>query len=154
VLVEDGSVIDTKGWQGWEWTHGIALTALYHVSQPSCGTTVSAEADIWQHSAIHPGSSSAQYSLQTAIGWFESQYKITAGKGAPKNINTMSPFYALSAFLLDGSVKDERWMAWCAEWAEWVVNDLPRTQEGGFQHSMSAVPSENPFLPNCRPDRL
>jgi unsaturated rhamnogalacturonyl hydrolase len=25
-------VIDTKGWKGWEWTHGIALTALYHVS--------------------------------------------------------------------------------------------------------------------------
>jgi hypothetical protein len=30
--VKDGSIIDTKGWQGWEWTHGIALTALYHVS--------------------------------------------------------------------------------------------------------------------------
>lgn len=30
--VDDGTVIDTKGWQGWEWTHGIALTALLHVS--------------------------------------------------------------------------------------------------------------------------
>lgn len=29
--VDDGSVVDTKGWQGWEWTHGVALTALYHV---------------------------------------------------------------------------------------------------------------------------
>lgn len=32
--VDDGSIIDTKGWHGWEWTHGIALTALYHVSIP------------------------------------------------------------------------------------------------------------------------
>lgn len=30
-LVDDGTIIDTKGWQGWEWTHGIALTALLHV---------------------------------------------------------------------------------------------------------------------------
>lgn len=30
--VADGSVIDTKGWKGWEWTHGIALTGLCHVS--------------------------------------------------------------------------------------------------------------------------
>ncbi|RSH92559.1 hypothetical protein EHS25_008004 [Saitozyma podzolica] len=114
--LDDGSVIDTKGWQGWEWTHGIALTALYH------------------HSAIAPGSPSADYSLKTALGWFESQYKISNGKGAPKNINTMSPFYSLAAFLLDGSVKDERWLGWCEEWAEWVMNDLPRTQEGGYQH--------------------
>lgn len=28
----DGTIIDTKGWKGWEWTHGIALTALINVS--------------------------------------------------------------------------------------------------------------------------
>jgi unsaturated rhamnogalacturonyl hydrolase len=22
-VVEDGSIIDTKGWGGWEWTHGV-----------------------------------------------------------------------------------------------------------------------------------
>lgn len=29
-------MVDTKGWNGWEWTHGVALTALAHVrpSQP------------------------------------------------------------------------------------------------------------------------
>jgi hypothetical protein len=30
--VADGTIIDTKGWKGWEWTHGIALTALINVS--------------------------------------------------------------------------------------------------------------------------
>jgi len=28
--LEDGSVVDTKGWAGWEWTHGIGLYGLWH----------------------------------------------------------------------------------------------------------------------------
>jgi len=47
----------------------------------------------------------------------------------------MSPFYMLSRALLEGKVQDQRWVDWCEEWAEWVMNDLPRTEEGGFQHS-------------------
>jgi unsaturated rhamnogalacturonyl hydrolase len=73
--------------------------------------------------------------LKTALDWFERQYKATKGKGAPKNINTMSPFYSLSSLLVNGQVKDERWVGWCDEWAEWIMNDLPKTREGGFQHS-------------------
>ena len=23
LAVEDGTIIDTKGWGGWEWTHGV-----------------------------------------------------------------------------------------------------------------------------------
>ena len=88
-----------------------------------------------QHSNISPISASAEYSLKTALNWFEAQYTISKGKGAPKNINTMSPFYMLSRALLEGKVKDQRWVDWCDEWAEWVMNDLPRTEEGGFQHS-------------------
>jgi unsaturated rhamnogalacturonyl hydrolase len=62
------------------------------------------------------------------------QYKIS-NVGAPKNINTMSPFYCLSALLDDKKVDDKRWLQWCDEWAEWIMNDLPRTKERGFQHS-------------------
>jgi unsaturated rhamnogalacturonyl hydrolase len=166
-IVKDGSIIDTKGCQGWEWTHGIALTALYHVSQHPHRTSISSEpvsrarkaelADARQHSRLDPSSPSAQFSKTTALAGFESQYKITEGKGAPKNINPMAPFYCLAGMLYDGSVKDERWTRWCDEWAEWIVNDLPRewarterdggddvlrrgadragTEENGFQHS-------------------
>jgi hypothetical protein len=38
----------------------------------------------------------------------------------------MAPFYCLAGMLYDGSVKDERWTRWCDEWAEWIMNDLPR----------------------------
>ncbi|MGN6374274.1 MAG: glycoside hydrolase family 88 protein, partial [Sphingomonas sp.] len=27
--LDDGRVIDTKGWAGWEWTHGVVLFGLY-----------------------------------------------------------------------------------------------------------------------------
>lgn len=89
-----------------------------------------------QHQAIAPKEAAA-YSTKTAMDWFEAQYKIS-DVGAPKNINTMSPFYCLSALLDDGVVKDERWMTWCSDWAEWIMNGLPRTKENGFQHSESS----------------
>ncbi|WVQ85768.1 hypothetical protein IAT38_007935 [Cryptococcus sp. DSM 104549] len=119
--LDDGTLIDTKGWEhptvfSWEWTHGIALTALCH------------------HSAINPSSPAAQKSLQVALDWFESQWKRTDGKGAPKNINTMSPFYSLACFIEDGRTKDPKWVPWCEEWAEYLMHDLPRTEERGFQH--------------------
>ncbi|WWD16247.1 hypothetical protein CI109_100673 [Kwoniella shandongensis] len=119
--LDDGTVIDTKGWEhptvfSWEWTHGIALTALCH------------------NSALDPSSPASQKSLKTALDWFETQWKRTDGKAAPKNINTMSPFYSLACFLEDGRTKDEKWLKWCEEWAEYLMNDHPRTEEGGFQH--------------------
>jgi unsaturated rhamnogalacturonyl hydrolase len=75
---------------------------------------------------LHPNTPSGEFSKSTALAWFEAQYKITEGKGAAKNINTMAPFYCLAGFLYDGSVKDERWLAWCDEWAEWIIHELPR----------------------------
>ena len=29
--LDDGRVIDTKGWNDWEWTHGICLYGLYRL---------------------------------------------------------------------------------------------------------------------------
>jgi unsaturated rhamnogalacturonyl hydrolase len=90
---------------------------------------------ILQHSALNPASPSAQYSQRTALEWFETQWKLTGGKGAPKNINTMAPFYCLAELIAQKRTDDPRWLAWCDEWAEWIIHDLPKTEEGGFQHS-------------------
>jgi rhamnogalacturonyl hydrolase YesR len=33
---------------------------------------------------------------------------------------------------------DKKWAGWLEEWMKWVVDEqhgLPRTREGGFQHS-------------------
>lgn len=31
--LDDGRVIDTKGWAGWEWTHGVGLYGIYQYYQ-------------------------------------------------------------------------------------------------------------------------
>lgn len=89
-----------------------------------------------QHAALSPSSSASSYSLQTALSWFRLQNDVWKGLGAPKNINTMSPFYSLACIVADGLVvgedgkevseEDERYRRWLDEWAEWVMNDLPR----------------------------
>ncbi|KAJ9119019.1 hypothetical protein QFC22_003508 [Naganishia vaughanmartiniae] len=118
--LEDGSIIDTKGWGGWEWTHGVALTGLYH------------------HAAVAPTKEASAHSIKTLKNWYNARYEETKGKGAPKNINTMAVMYALACMVEDGSFETEeenkKWMGWLDEWAEWVMHGLNRTPEGGFQH--------------------
>ena len=73
--------------------------------------------------------------MQTALSWFRLQNDVWKGKGAPKNINTMSPFYSLACIVSDDLVVDEQgkekveekklWVKWLDEWAEWVMNELP-----------------------------
>jgi len=104
--LDDGRVIDTKGWDGWEWTHGIGLYGLWHYYTL---TGSGATKDIM-------------------LGWFEKQL----AKGTTKNINTMSPFLTL-AYLYENT-GDRTYVPWLDTWAEWVMNGLPRTKYGGFQH--------------------
>ncbi|KAN0063277.1 hypothetical protein ACQY0O_004441 [Thecaphora frezii] len=103
----DGRIIDTKGWNGWEWTHGVALFGL------------------WEHYAH----TADERSLNIIKQWFEDRM---AEGGTTKNINTMAPFLALaSVYERDPQPQYKEWLE---EWAEWTINGLPKTEEGGFQH--------------------
>ncbi|MGK6311529.1 beta-galactosidase BglB [Neorhizobium sp. DT-125] len=105
--LDDGRVIDTKGWAGWEWTHGIGLYGLYK---------------FWQLTG------DAQ-TLDIITGWFDARLK----EGTPtKNINTVAPFLTLAC--LYERNPSPAWAAYLETWAEWVMHSLPRTREGGFQH--------------------
>ncbi len=69
---------------------------------------------------------------QKVVDYYEKQL-IT---GLPsKNINTTAPMLTLT--YLYEETKDERYGALCREWAEWLIDKLPRTDEGGFQHITS-----------------
>jgi unsaturated rhamnogalacturonyl hydrolase len=102
----DGRIIDTKGWDGWEWTHGIGLYGLWHYYS----LTGSPE------------------TLLTMQSWFAQQLS----KGTTKNINTMSPFLTL-AYMYE-ETGNKTFIPWMDAWAEWLMHDLPRTKYGGFQH--------------------
>jgi unsaturated rhamnogalacturonyl hydrolase len=102
----DGRVIDTKGWDGWEWTHGIGLYGLWH----------------------HYTLTGNPETLSIITAWFTRQLSL----GTTKNINTMSPFLTL-AYLYE-ETGNKTFVPWLDTWAEWVMHDLPRTKYGGFQH--------------------
>ncbi|MER5173077.1 glycoside hydrolase family 88/105 protein [Thioclava kandeliae] len=105
--LEDGRVIDTKGWAGWEWTHGIGLYGLFRYAQ----LTGQARA------------------MQIIRDWFEARL----AEGTPtKNINTVAPFLTMAE--LYAQDRDPRWVLYLEEWAEWVMHKMPRTRIGGLQH--------------------
>jgi unsaturated rhamnogalacturonyl hydrolase len=107
--LEDGRVIDTKGWNGWEWTHGVGLFGLWRLYEQT-------------------GDAHAR---EVMTRWFADRF----AAGTPtKNINTMSPFLAL-AYLYE-ETGEPSYRPYLETWAEWLMADdgLPKTQEGGFQH--------------------
>lgn len=105
--LEDGRVIDTKGWAGWEWTHGIGLYGLLKY---------------WQLT----GSDKAMGIIRD---WFDARL----AEGTPtKNINTVAPFLTLAC--LYEQTPNPQWVPYLDTWAEWVMHEMPRTREGGLQH--------------------
>ena len=66
-------------------------------------------------------------------GW----YKDNLAKGlGSRNINTTAPL--LTLIELNEYYQDEEFEKLCLDWADWLINCLPRTREGGFQHVTSA----------------
>lgn len=105
--LEDGRVIDTKGWAGWEWTHGIGLYGLFKYYQLT----------------------SDPKAMAVIRDWFEARL----AEGTPtKNINTVCPFLTLAC--LHELTPNHAWVPYLDTWAEWVMHEMPRTREGGLQH--------------------
>ena len=107
VKLPDGSLIDPKGWNDWEWTHGVGLYG------------------IWKYYEI----TGEEEWLKIIEDWFDARFK-EGHKG--KNINTMAVFLAL-AYVYE-KTRNPVYLPWLESWAEWAYHDLPRTKRGGFQH--------------------
>ncbi|KAL1978386.1 hypothetical protein VTN31DRAFT_1245 [Thermomyces dupontii] len=103
----DGRIIDTKSWNGWEWTHGIGLYG------------------IWKYYEI---TGESRY-LQIIEDWFAARF---AESGTTKNINTMAVFLTL-AYVYE-KTGNPTYLPWLDTWAEWAMHELPRTRYGGMQH--------------------
>ena len=107
MTLEDGRVIDTKGWAGWEWTHGVGLYGL------------------WKYHTL-TGSKEALAAIEQ---WFEARFE---EGGTTKNINTMAAMLTL-VYLYEKS-GNQTYLPWLENWAEWAMHDLPRTKYGGMSH--------------------
>lgn len=105
--LEDGRIIDTKSWHGFEWTHGVGLYGIYKIWE------LTGDPRAWD----------------IMIDWFDERIK----EGMPsRNINTVAPFLTL-AYLYERT-GNRTYLPYLDVWAEWVYRELPRTEEGGFQH--------------------
>lgn len=105
--LEDGRKIDTKGWAGWEWTHGIGLYGLLKYHQQTRDPKAKEIIDAW--------------------------FADRLAEGTPtKNINTVAPFLTLAClYETEGNME---WRPYLEQWADWVMYTMPRVQEGGLQH--------------------
>lgn len=91
----------------WDWIHGVGLYGYWKIYEES-------------------GDDSYLEQLR-------SYYEEHIQKGLPeKNINSVCPMLTMT--LLYEHEKRQEWLPLIREWAEWVMKELPRTQEGGFQH--------------------
>lgn len=105
--LDDGRVIDTKGWAGWEWTHGIGLYGIHQYYRQTGDTKMCAIVD----------------------DWFTARFM----EGTPtKNVNTACPFLTL-AYRYE-ETGDARWLPYLERWAQWLMYEMPRTDRGGMQH--------------------
>ncbi|CAM1510712.1 Fc.00g010470.m01.CDS01 [Cosmosporella sp. VM-42] len=107
VKLEDGTSIDPKGWNDWEWTHGVGLFG------------------IWKYYEM---TGKGEW-LKIIENWFQARFR-EGHKG--KNINTMSVFLTL-AYVYE-KTRNPIYLPWLESWAEWAYYDLPRTKYGGMQH--------------------
>lgn len=105
--LDDGRTIDTKGWAGWEWTHGIGLYGIYKYYEQT----------------------GDEQALGIIDSWFEDRF---ASRPATKNVNTVCPFLTL-AYRYE-ETRHKPWLSYLQAWADWVMNDMPRTDKGGLQH--------------------
>lgn len=113
--LDDGRVIDTKGWAGWEWTHGVGLYGMWRYYELTGDREVLGVVDRWFADRFAEGS-------------------------ATKNVNTMAPFLTL-AYRYE-ETREPTLLPWLESWAEWAMHRMARTQAGGMQHV--TLSEENP----------
>lgn len=91
----------------WDWPHGIGLFGL------------------WKQYAY----TQDEKILDDLTLWYESRLEIGL---PPRNVNTVTPFLTM-AFLYEKR-ENREWAEVIKNLAGWIMNDMPRTPEGGIQH--------------------
>lgn len=99
------------GIREWDWPQGVGLYGLLKIMQYD---------------------NNEEYK-EFLYNWF----KENIAQGLPsRNINTTTPLLTLVE--LNEYYKDPQFEELCIDWAKWLMNCIPRTKEGGFQHVTSA----------------
>lgn len=105
-----GDIHDHLTLDTWEWPQGVAVYAMYKLYKATGN----------------------KQTLEDMRAW----YARHLAKGLPsKNVNTMAPMLGMT--LMYKETGDETYRPIIEEWSQWVMTQMPRTQEGGLQHITS-----------------
>lgn len=112
---KDGCKYDIVSMEQWEWPQGVALFALY----------------------LYYGITADGTLLEYLTDWFHRQMR----KGLPEvNVNTTAPMLTMAC--LYESTGDEIYRGCLEHWCTEVMCHIPRTEEGGIQHTTSDVTND------------
>lgn len=121
-IIKTGNCARDFGIEEWDWPQGVGLYGLYLLQTQR-------ENDEFMPFFTH---------------WYERNLAI----GLPsRNINTTCPYLTLIS-ILDRMPQKEKYEKLCLDQAEFLMQDLPRTRDGGFQHVTSAIGDRNGLLLN------
>ena len=105
--IQETAPIGIVDFENWEWPQGVGLYGFFK----------------------HYQDTGSQETLDNIVSWYERKF----AQGLPaKNVNTMAPMLTL-AYLAE-LTGNPTYHALCKEWAEWVMREMPRTEDRGLQH--------------------
>lgn len=112
----DGLKVDDKSWHVWNWPQGVGLYGIYKNYKITGNVRA----------------------LEIVENWFTQRL---AEGTPPKNVNTMAPLLTL-AYLYEDT-KNAQYVPYLEQWAEWVMREMPRTNENGLQHATYGPENKN-----------
>ncbi|MEY8354395.1 glycoside hydrolase family 88 protein [Lachnospiraceae bacterium 54-53] len=111
--LKKGILYRDLGIEEWDWPQGVGLYGLFKVQ--------------------------SYFRDERYMPFFNDWYQGHFKKGLPsRNINTTAPYLPL-AELADSLENPSVFRDLCFRQAEWLLNELPKTKEGGFQHVTTAI---------------
>jgi unsaturated rhamnogalacturonyl hydrolase len=119
--ISKGVIARDFGIKEWDWPQGVGIYGLWQLGKYK---------------------KTGEYN-EFLYNWYVNNLNI----GLPsRNVNTTTPLLTLVELV---DIYDEdRFKELCTEWANWLMNGLPRTKENGFQHVTTDVKDRNGIMLN------
>ncbi|MCI6044754.1 glycoside hydrolase family 88 protein [bacterium] len=120
--IASGNVARDFGIEEWDWPQGVGLYGLCMLQE--------------------------YYQDDRFMDFFQNWFDSNIAKGLPsRNINTTAPYLTLIQ-ILDCMPNSEKYEKMCIDQANWLINELPKTKDGGFQHVTSGIGDRNAVILN------
>ena len=108
--IEETCPISNIDFNKWEWPQGVGLYGMWKYYKATGNDTY--------------------------LKYIEDWYQQRIAEGLPeKNVNTMAPMLTLACMAQETDNKCQ--LELCNEWAQWIMEEMPRTEEQGIQHIVS-----------------